>query len=250
MAEKNPVYFLAASRDDLKRFVLYRQGLLSWAYEKPVSPFSSKPPDIFWEIYNYRGVGFGDSYDYRTRSLIVSYPLERIDFYRLSGKKDLAMKEGELVEKLGYDIDWAQNNLGNFYRLIGNLEKAQQWLARAINQKLNYDLAWYNLGLVYETEKNWAKAFESYQKAWQIVPQDQDVLSRLELSALYRAYQLCGENKKEQALLIYEFVKTINPNQPISYYNSAALYEQLGNPQKSRQEMNKYLQLIARTKKR
>ncbi|MFH1259179.1 MAG: DUF2723 domain-containing protein [Elusimicrobiota bacterium] len=247
--EKNPVYFLATSRDDLKRFVLYRQGLLSRAYEKPVSPASAKPSDIFWEIYNCRGVGFSEavpSLDYRTRSLIVSYPLERADYYRLSGKKDLAINDGELVEKIADDLDWAQNNLGNFYRLIGNPEKAQQQLARAISQKPNYDIAWYNLGLVYETEKNWAKAFESYQKAWQIVPQDQDVLSRLELSALYWAYQLSADNQKEQALQLYDFVKTINPNQPVSYYNSAALYEQLGNRRKSQEELKKYRQLTAK----
>jgi Tfp pilus assembly protein PilF len=82
------------------------------------------------------------------------------------------------------------------------------------------EYAWYNLGLIAETENDPTQAISDYQQAIKADPRD--------TSAMYNEAITLEPTDRQQALLLYKQVVAIDPKAATAYLRMSFLYDELG----------------------
>ncbi len=95
-------------------------------------------------------------------------------------------------------------NLGNFMLITGRTGRAKILLEKSATMLPEVAEAYFNLGILYETEKNLQKAAENYEKALSILPGNE--YAHLRLGAIY-----LEEKRYTLAKSHFEAVLTANP---------------------------------------
>jgi Tfp pilus assembly protein PilF len=80
--------------------------------------------------------------------------------------------------------------------------------------------AWYNLGLIAQTQDNSKAAVSDYQQALKIDPQD--------TSAMYNEAIVLEPTAAQEALSLYKQIVAINPKASTAYLRMSFLYNRLG----------------------
>jgi len=128
------------------------------------------------------------------------------------------------------------NNLGDVYSRSGDIQKASEAFAHAIELNPNYPDAHHNLANSYQKLGRIDEAVELYKKAITLNPN------------LWQSYQslasISFDNKKydEAAGYIDSAIK-IYPNNPQLYVNLGTIYSQSGNNSKAKRSFEKALEL-------
>jgi Tfp pilus assembly protein PilF len=82
------------------------------------------------------------------------------------------------------------------------------------------EYAWYNLGLIAQTENNPKTAISDYQQALKTNPRY--------TSAMYNEAIALGPTDRQEALSLYKQIVAINPKAATAYLQLSFLYEQMG----------------------
>ncbi len=106
---------------------------------------------------------------------------------------------------------------GDYYRGIGNSDKALRDYANAITLKPDSSKAYVNRGNLYQTLGHFDLALADYNKALQIRPQGYEVL-------MNRANTLSQMGNFDAALSDYYKVLSINPDDAQAYYNRGVMF--------------------------
>lgn len=80
--------------------------------------------------------------------------------------------------------------------------------------------AWYNLGLIAQTQNDPSKAIADYQQAVRANPQD--------TSAMYNEAIALESTNRSQALALYKQIVNIDPQAATAYLRMSFLYDELG----------------------
>jgi tetratricopeptide (TPR) repeat protein len=111
--------------------------------------------------------------------------------------------------------------LGNAEYLKNNIKESLIHFDNALKLNIDFELAWYNKGVVLVNQKRHLEAIECYYKATQINPKNEKIWYNLGLAL--------GEiEKKQEAIHCYEEAIKINPNYEKAVYNKAIELEKLG----------------------
>ena len=108
------------------------------------------------------------------------------------------------------------NNLGNSYRLAGDLEQAESILLKSLDLDSNGILTQFSLGILYKTQGNISKAIKSFQNSIQVNPQYTEAYYQL------AATHLKAKNKESAKLSIQKGLKVDPDNKKFK-----KLYEQV-----------------------
>lgn len=136
----------------------------------------------------------------------------------------------EDIISYGYPTARIMNNLANAYSDTGQLDKAAQTLQAIIAgpEGRAYAQPYYNLGNIYQTEGDIAKAMEQYQKSVEVDPNFYFAYQNMAV-----IYARGGDWQNAAAML--EKVKSIRPEDPVIYGNLTAVYLNMGNKDLARE---------------
>jgi tetratricopeptide (TPR) repeat protein len=139
-------------------YKLYQAGLLYKNYSQKIS-FDS-----------YRGVASVNGLNYRQRNVAANYPFFAARQKYMQGKVKEGEKEIENALKVGGDIPWLLNNIGNIYRDTGIDSKAFEYYEKAINLQPTLGEGYNNIANIYFKKRLWDMAVSYYKKAIDIEP--------------------------------------------------------------------------------
>ncbi len=235
---------------------LYHTGLL----------FKNYPQKVLFS--KYIGIKNVSGLDYRQRNIAVIYPFFNGWQYFTLGRILEGEQELEKALKIGKDIPWLLNNIGNLYLSAGLFDKAFQYYKNAIEtspglaegynnianiyfNKAEYEEAveyykkaininpdatrYYNLGLTYLTLKDYVSSEDSFIKALEYDPGYVNAYNDLGL-VYYRT------DKPEKAVGVFEKGLKIDSENTNIIYNIALALEKI-NKVKAKEYWKKYLQL-------
>ena len=120
-------------------------------------------------------------------------------------KTDIAQELYNQVLKINPNHSAALNNLGVIYESLKDYQKAKDCYEKAIEINPNYINALNNLGVIFQELGEYQKAKDCYEKAIEINPNDINALNNLGLT-----FKELGEYQKAKDC--YEKVIEINPN--------------------------------------
>ena len=154
----------------------------------------------------------------------------------------------------------AINDVGLLYYNSGNYEEAIAEFKKILKKKPDHDVAYFNIGCVYQKKKDWKEAERAFSAVLELIPDDGEAQKRLisvceawvnqltnELSAqpdnaslhndLGRAYLSMG--KLEEAYQEISKAISLKANLAGAYYNFAELYVKKQSPDKALAEIKK-----------
>lgn len=196
----------------------YRQGtsaLLCNDYNRALNEFKkslkSDPQNLFAKI------------NYATTLAKVGRPTEGI--YVLTNNFKDQLKTSEELNTLGY-----------LFEQIGDLEKAQEFYAKAIVNSPNFTLAHSNLSRIFTKRNEYNKA----RKHFQIVVSQQPY----NFYAHFQLAKICETlSDYESALDHYKTCVEIKPSSEVSWNNIGWIYEKLGDYNSAMEAYNKAIQI-------
>lgn len=201
----------------------------------------------FEDIYEKRGLNDNSIYkDYLTRDIIAQYHILSGEEFYLNKEKDKAIKEFEIAETVGYDIETIQsvlsdiylkyglvelalkkslretdsnfdsaqshNNLGNAYLSKGMIEQAIVEYKKALEINPKFAETYNNLGLAYLEKGVLENAIGSFRKAIDLQPQNSKFLNNLGITYM-------RDNNLNEAIKSYKKAIEISPNYDAAHYN-------------------------------
>jgi|GEM_PF-6717956 len=154
----------------------------------------------------------------------------------------------------------AINDVGLLYYNSGNYDEAISEFKKILKIKPDHDVAYFNMGCVYQKKKSWKEAERSFSSVLEFIPDDGEAKKRLisvceiwinqlnnELSVqpdnaalhndLGRAYLSLG--KLDEAYQEISKAISLKANLALAYYNFAELYVKKGSPDKALVEIKK-----------
>lgn len=220
---------------------LYQTGLLFKNYRDNISF------DVYKPAINT------DNLDFRQRNIVVNYPFFRGIMHINKGEIQKGIKELMNAERIGSDIPWLMNNIGNIYLNMNAFEKALEYYEKALilNPELAESLN--NIANIHYKSDNWPKAIEYYKRAIAIAPDAvryynlgltylelkqydraiENFMSSLEEDSGYApSYNNIGltyyrTKRYEEAIMMYEKALVYDPRNPDVYFNAALAYEKI-----------------------
>ncbi|MFC2048833.1 tetratricopeptide repeat protein [Elusimicrobiota bacterium] len=128
----------------------------------------------------------------------------------------------------------AHNNLGVLYEAQKKYDKAFQEYQKALEIYPDYAKGHNNLGVLYEAQKKYDKAFQEHQKALEIYP---------DYAKAYNNIGLIYHHKKEYGKAFQKYQKAIklDPNFAAAHFNLAVLYKTQKKYDEALQEYQKAL---------
>jgi len=170
----------------------------------------------------------------------------------------IEVKEGMLVEKInkkdgifelkkslkvGPELIWLHNNVGDILRQQKDFNGALHSLSNAISLDSTYSPAYYNMGLLYLEKKDDNNAIEYFKKAHQYDKTDSDSL--INLSKIYqrKGYENFVNGKIDDAITDYKKAIEYIPSSADIYYNIGVIYAQSQNNKEAKEYFQKYIQL-------
>lgn len=119
------------------------------------------------------------------------------------------------------------NNQGVQAYQSSNLIKAKKLYIKAIRLNPNYQEAHYNLAVVYLVLHDFSQAITHFEASLKLNPHHQDSRQGLTQALLLRSKTLQTQEKFDQAIEDISNAITLEPTQPVLYYNQGIMYEQL-----------------------
>lgn len=116
----------------------------------------------------------------------------------------------------------AYNNMALIYRLQKNFSRAEEVLLAGIEKNPENADLFYNLGIVMEDRKKTILSILAYEKAYDLKPSYLEAVNRL-----YYLYMKL--DMEEQALVLLKKVLKAYPQNAVSHYNIALIYEKRKN---------------------
>ena len=138
------------------------------------------------------------------------------ELYRVTGELQKAKDCYEKAIKFNPNLASAYNNLGLIYLKNKDNFKAKDLFNTAIELDPNLANANYNLGIIYKELGYYEKAKSFYNKVIEIIPNHSATLNNLGI-----IYEELGEIQKAKEC--YKKVITINPNHTVTLWNSHIL---------------------------
>lgn len=186
---KEPVYFATVGIKEGKN--IFQYGLIYKA-EKNIPGETGLSENMLWKKYDLRGFEEdGIHKDFRTRNLISNYHYRLALYYKKNGLTDKMQNEIELCSKTAFDMEWIQNNLGNFYSANNMPEKEQESYKNAAMINPTFAEGYYNIGVIYMAKKQYPEAIKYYEKALTT-----DHLYAKAAWNLASAYSMTGDSSK------------------------------------------------------
>lgn len=111
--------------------------------------------------------------------------------------------------------------LGNVHRELLQFGDAQNYYAKAIEKKPNYETAWVNMGIMARKQNDFKKAEHCYNMAKQFKPNDPYLLTSLGALKVHKGHH-------EEAIALFKESLSLNPDLNTSYGNLAFTYAELG----------------------
>ncbi|MFC2092086.1 protein O-mannosyl-transferase family, partial [Elusimicrobiota bacterium] len=139
-------------------YKLYQCGLLYKNYRQD------------FDFNSYRSVEFSEDMGYRQRNIAVNYPFFRAKWLFGNGMIEEADDEISNALRIGHDIPWLMNNIGNLYRDAGNMEKAFEYYNKAVTLDPRMAESYNNLANLYFRKGQMGLAVQYYEKAIAIKP--------------------------------------------------------------------------------
>ena len=148
--------------------------------------------------------------------------------------------------KVGPELIWLHNNVGDILRQQKDFNGAFGTLSRTISLDSTYSPAYYNMGLLYLAKEDWGgeeKAIEYFKKAHQYDKTDSDSL--IHLSKIYqrKGYKKFVNGKIDDAITEYKKAIEYTPSSADIYYNIGVIYSQSQNNKEAKEYFQKYIQL-------
>lgn len=122
--------------------------------------------------------------------------------------------------------------LGFCYQYEHELDKAIEWLNKAIESDREYARAWLSLGILYRRRRDFDEAERCYQEGLNFSPNDPELLANL--GRLY-----ISKGNYSQAVEILEKSISINPDHAVSYGNLALAFTHLNRFSDAERELEK-----------
>lgn len=160
----NNVYFVTVGLKEKENFISL--GLMYQAIKNNLYP-GDYPAKTIWKKYDLRGIFNSDIYkEFRIRTLVSNYHYRLALYYTGQQEmKEKVMQEIEKCSKEAFDMEWVQNNLGNFYSLHNMPDNEQKSYENAVKINPSFAEGYYNLGVVFGAKKQYDKAIEQYEKS-------------------------------------------------------------------------------------
>ncbi|MCK4224634.1 MAG: tetratricopeptide repeat protein [candidate division Zixibacteria bacterium] len=168
----------------------------------------------------------------RKRKQVEQYKLELLtDFSNYTGYKDS-------LKTISADLEGSERFTWDAYQMFGQVKPALEDLERTLEQEAidRYQLAilfdstryepFLNLAAEYVRNDELKKALGYYQKAYQLKPDDSNVMNDY-------AITLLGAKKFEQALSLYERILEKDPTNVNALVNVAMIYARKGETEKA-----------------
>ncbi|MDO8734673.1 MAG: DUF2723 domain-containing protein [Elusimicrobiota bacterium] len=230
--EKSKKYYSAVNTAKLNR-TLFLNGLL-WVEQKKINSSS-------WDFYAIRELP--RKYEYREQEVIARYSYFYGKFLIDFGDKKNGIWELKKSLKVGTELIWLHNNVGDILRQNKDYNDALHSLSNAISLDSTYAPAYYNMGLLYLEKKDDNNAIEYFQKAYQYDKTDTDSL--LQLSKIYqrKGYENFVNGKIAAAITEYKKAIEYTPSSADIYYNIGVIYSQSQNNKEAKEYFLKYIQL-------
>ena len=128
--------------------------------------------------------------------------------------------------KIKPDSSELQNNLGNAYKGIGDLDSATICYNKALLLNASYPEAYNNLGSTYDQKDDFKRAIQCYKKAIELKPDYPEALNNLGI-----IYQKTKDY--ESSIRFLEEAILIKQNFPEAYFNLGVAYQEKGNAKKA-----------------
>jgi tetratricopeptide (TPR) repeat protein len=230
--EKSKKYYSAVNTAKIKKS-LYLNGLL-WTEQK-------KSDKLIWDFYVIRELP--KKYEYREQEVIARYSYFYGKFLIDSGN----IKDGIFVLKkslkVGPELIWLHNNVGDILRQQKDFDNAFRSLSDAISLDSSYSPAYYNMGLLYLEKKDDNNAIEYFKKAYQYDKTDSDSLFQLSKIYQRKGYENFVDGKIDDAITEYKKAIEYTPSSADIYYNIGVIYTQSQNNKEAKEYFQKYIQL-------
>lgn len=154
--DKIDLYFVTVGLKDSKEYV--QLGLSYKANNRAVETYN------IWKRYDYRSINNANK-DFRSRQLAANYHYRKALYYMNNKQEDKMLAEAGAFSQLTYDMEWMQNNIGNFYSYNNMPEHEQNAYIAAITINPYFAEGYYNLGVVFASKKQYDIAIKYYEKA-------------------------------------------------------------------------------------
>ncbi len=233
--EKSKKYYSAVNTAKLNK-LLYLNGLL-WVEQK-------KSDKLIWDFYVVRELQ--KKYEYREQEVVARYPYFYGKFLIDSGDKKDGIYALKKSLKVGPELIWLHNNVGDILRQNKDYKDAYLMLTKAIRPDSSYSPAYYNMGLLYLAKEDWGgeeKAIEYFKKAHQYDKTDSDSLFQLSKIYQRKGYENFVDGKIDDAIIEYKKAIECTPASADIYYNIGVIYSQSQNNKEAKEYFQKYIQL-------
>lgn len=225
-------YYSAVNTEKIKA-PLSLNGLV-WAADKK----AKKSP---WFSYAQRLPENVESY--REQEVAARYPYFHGIFLLADKQKKKGIEELKKSLKVGPDIVWLNNNVGDIFRQHEYYEDALASLNKATRLDNTYSVAYYNEGLLYLKKNEEEKAVECFKKAYQHDSKDTDSLRQISKIYQNRGYKNYIAGKIDGAILEYKKAAEFAADKADIYYNIGVIYSQFNNSKEAKEFFEKYLKL-------
>ncbi|MBI5573962.1 MAG: DUF2723 domain-containing protein [Elusimicrobia bacterium] len=249
--EKSKIYYSAVNTAKVKKSLhpvrsgtscydtsngVYLNGLL-WTERK-------KSDKLIWDFYVKRDLL--KKYEYREQEVIARYSYFYGKFLIDSGDKKDGIFALKKSLKVGPELIWLHNNVGDILRQRKDFSGAFGTLSHTILLDSTYSPAYYNMGLLYLAKEDWGgaeKAIDYFKKAYQYDKMDLDSL--IQLSKIYqrKGYENFVGGKIDDAITEYKKAIEYTPSSADIYYNVGVIYSQSQNNKEAKEYFQKYIQL-------
>ncbi|MFA5778563.1 MAG: DUF2723 domain-containing protein [Elusimicrobiota bacterium] len=230
------IYYSAVNTAKINKS-LYLNGLL-WTDSPLAEKKSNKNIRDFYVIRE-----LPRKYGYREQEVIARYSYFYGKFLIDSGDKKDGVFALKKSLKVGPELIWLHNNVGDILRQQKDFNDALHSLSNAISLDSTYSPAYYNMGLLYLEKKDDNNAIEYFKKAYQYDKTDSDSL--IQLSKIYqrKGYKNFVNGKIDDAITEYKKAIEYTPSSADIYYNIGVIYAQSQNNKEAKEYFQKYIQL-------
>jgi serine/threonine protein kinase len=163
----------------------------------------------------------------------------RYERTREASSRDEAIRAVQKALQIDPNLPEAQYAIGRGLIAEGKYEEAKAALEKAVKRKKDFDVAWANLGTVYQELDDYANALRALQNALKLNPRS--FRNQIYLGLLY--YHFGEHNRAVQA---YQTALSLKPHSAIAWENLGAAYLQMGQLDQAIDALRKCLEIEKR----